>query len=243
VTIQREAQRLEGTAEVEFYTLDLTPIAPGLPDGLRVMRFTNQLNEKGEQILWSGIRWPAVPIKTDGWSLSGRGALPRPHVLVSNLGGSMSALCMAYEDLVGATFIRRRTFAQFLPPANFISGEGYEGEAQEMPRNAMKIRQKVADTPQSVEWELAWPGDVEGVELPRNSITADVCQWKYKSAECEWVPGDGPYFDVNDGETSDRASDECSLSLDGCRKRFVARFGRFVALPARLFPGARMPTA
>jgi lambda family phage minor tail protein L len=239
-TALREAQSLQGTAIVELFVLDLTPIEPNLPDSQRILRFSNQLNERGEAVYWQGDEYPAIPIETDGWSLPGRGSLPRPHLRVSNIAGAMTAFCQAYGDLVGAKLTRLRTFERFLPSVNFVNANPDADGSQEFPRDVMQIRQKIAETPNFVEWELAWPGDLQGVMLPRNAVIENVCAWRYKSAECEWSPGAGPYFDIEDQPTN-LANDECSLSLTGCKKRFVARYGKNVYLPARIFPGARVP--
>ena len=242
MTAQAEGQALAGSALVELYVLDLTRVAPDLAEADRVLRFANELNELGEPILWNGYRYPAVPIESDGWSLTGRGPLPRPHVRISNIGGSLSAFCRAYDDLVGAKLTRQRTFARFLPAENFRDGNPFADGAQRLPDDVYQIRQKLSDTPQFVEWELGWPGDLQGVQLPRNVVLENVCSWRYKGAECGWVPGAGPYFDTENRPCA-AAQDECSLSLAGCELRFVGRGGREAILPARIFPGARIPKA
>lgn len=236
---RRVAQWAEQPAIVELYTLDLTPIEPQLPDNVRVWRFSPDANELGQNILWNGHRYTRVPIIAEGFKVVGRGAMPRPSLRVSNLGGAMSLLCIAYKDLVGARLVRQRTYARFLPSENFAETNPFANENQAFPADVFYVRRKVVETPEAVEFELAWVFDLEGVQLPRRAIIADTCTWQYKSAECEWVPGAGPYFDETDAPCSAQ-KDFCSLRLSGCEKRFHTRHGRGFALPFGGFPGVRV---
>lgn len=238
---RRVAQWAEQPAIVELYTLDLTPIEPQLPDASRILRFSPTANELGENVLWNGNRYVRVPIQFEGMKVTGRGALPRPSLRVTNLGGAVSIMCLAYKDMVGARLVRRRTYARFLPSENFAEANPTANENQEFPQDVFYIRRKTAETPEMVEFELALVFDLEGVRLPRRTIIADTCTWQYKSAECEWTPGAGPYFDETDAPCS-AAADFCSLKLSGCEKRFHARFGRGAALPFGGFPGVRVRT-
>lgn len=238
--VRRVAQWTETSSIVELFELDLTPIEPQLDAAIRVQRFAPEANEKGQDILWGGVRYRAIAMAFDGFKLSGRGALPRPHLRITNLGGLMGMLCLAYKDLVGARLIRRRTLAHFLPADNFVGGNVAANDAARFPDDVFFIRRKVLETPEHVEFELALVYDLEGVKLPRRQIIADTCGWTYGSAECEWDrSGGGPYFNENDDPTS-AAGDQCSFTLRGCRKRFHARFGRNAWLPFGGFPAARM---
>lgn len=234
---QRIAQWSEQPALVELFELNLGPIEPQAEP--RVYRFAPQANELGQPILWQGARYQPVPLQADGFKISGRGALPRPSLKVTNLGGAMSVLCLAYKDLVGAKVTRRRTFARFLPAENFAAGNPYADEAQQFPNEVFYVRRKVLETIEHVEFELAWVFDLEGVRLPRRAIIADVCGWGYQSAECEWWAGPGPYFDENDRPCS-AAQDQCSFTLTGCSKRWEGRHGKGTYLTFGGFPAARL---
>lgn len=237
---RRVAQWTEAPAIVELFELNLTPIEPQLDGAIRVQRFAPQANELGQDILWGGVRYRAIAMEFDGYKLTGRGPLPRPHLRITNLGGVMGVLCLAYKDLVGAKVIRRRTFSHFLPAENFRDGNVAENPAATFPDDVFYVRRKVIETPEHVEFELALVFDLEGVKLPRRQIIADTCGWEYGSSECEWDrSGGGPYFDENDNPTGTNG-DQCSFTLQGCKKRFQARYGRSVWLPFGGFPAARL---
>ena len=60
--------------------------------------------------------------------------------------------------------------------------------------------------------------DLAGVRVPKRQCLANVCQWKYRSAECSYT--DAAYFDKNDNPVSSAAQDVCGKRLSSCEVRF-----------------------
>jgi phage-related protein len=109
-----------------------------------------------------------------------------------------------WDDLVGAKVIRRKTLEKYL-----IGGSAAANPPVEFNRDVFYIERKSTETPILVEFELVSAFDVEGVQLPRRSIIAARCPWKYKDTTqggCRWNQdsrlvegvGDPLYYDKDD---------------------------------------------
>jgi lambda family phage minor tail protein L len=146
--------------------------------------------------------YTALPIESEGWEIrgSGTGSLPRPTIRLGNVNQFFNTYLADWDDLVGAKVIRRRTLEKYLgtnPPIEFN-------------RDIFYIERKSSETVGIVEFELVSAFDVEGISLPRRSILAARCPWKYKDTTqggCDWpedsrlVEGsaaDPLYFDKDD---------------------------------------------
>jgi lambda family phage minor tail protein L len=163
---------------------------------------------------YSQQTYAALPIESEGWEIrgSGSGSLPRPTIRMGNINQFFRAYLADWDDLVGAKVIRRRTLEKYLstnPPVEFN-------------RDVYYIERKSTETPIMVEFELTSAFDVEGIKLPRRSILAARCPWKYKDTTqggCDWPEdsrlvegvGDPLYFDKDDNIiTKDAASPSAS---------------------------------
>src|SRR6266705_326087 len=73
--------------------------------------------------------------------------------------------------------------------------------------------------------------DLFGLTLPGRQILQNSCPWKYKGAECSWVPVPGKYFDVNDVSQATVGGDVCGKRLTSCSLRFGAAPLPFGAFP------------
>ena len=97
------------------------------------------------------------------------------------------------------------------------------------------IERKVTETKELVEFELASPLDLNGVQLPRRQIVANYCSWKsiggYRGPYCGYTGV--PVADKDDNPTNNPALDDCSGRLSSCRLRQwpggVLNFGGFPA--------------
>tara|TARA_Y100000996_G_scaffold403966_1_gene377499 strand:- start:3713 stop:5248 length:1536 start_codon:yes stop_codon:yes gene_type:complete len=129
--------------------------------------------------------YQAFPVESEGWEVRGSGSLPRPSVRFANINQYWSAHLSNYDDLIGAKVIRRRTLQKHLatnPPIEFN-------------RDVFYIERKTTETATMVEFELASAFDVQGIQLPRRSIVAARCPWKYKDADqggCDWPADSRP---------------------------------------------------
>jgi lambda family phage minor tail protein L len=87
-----------------------------------------------------------------------------------------------------------------------------------------------------VSFELASKFDLPGVYLPRRQVVSSVCQWAYKSSECNYTPG--KKFDINDNALpDDSTADICGKRLNSCKIRFESD-GQDGILNFGGFPGA-----
>ena len=224
MTITADIQGLEPGARVELFELDTTMISGG-----SLLRFHGY--QQASTIYWQGNQYTPWPITAEGFAKTSEGQQPIPKLLVGNVDGSISSLCILLEDLVGAKLTRRRTLGQYLDAANFAGGNPSADPTQEFPADIWFVEQKTAETNEVVEFELASALDFQGLNLPRRQIIANLCSFTYKGAYCGYVPG--AMFDTNDASTTNAALDVCSKRLSGCRARFgqtsVLNFGGFPA--------------
>lgn len=205
-----------------------------LPD--QTIRFHSGTNENLGSVIWQGNIYTPWPINAVEFATPSQGSPARPKLQVGNFGGTISALCRQYEDLLGAKLKRRRTLVKYLDAVNFASGNPTANPAEEYPAETWIITRKASENPAAIEFELGSPLDLQGVKLPRRQVIAGTCLWAYRSGECGYAGG--PVADYANNPTSDPAKDQCSRSVVGCK----LRFGEFSELPFGGFPGiARVP--
>ncbi|SMG00327.1 Phage minor tail protein [Burkholderia singularis] len=166
------------------------------------------------------MQYAAWPVNTEGFEISGSGKQPAPTLRVGNVDGSISSLCIALGDLVGAQITRRRTLSKYLDAVNFPDGNPGADPNEEMPPETWLIERKSHEDNETIEFELSSPLDFDGEQLPRRQIIPNLCIWLYRGPECGYTGG--PCADANDAPTDDPAKDRCSQSLRGCKLRFGA---------------------
>lgn len=176
------------------------------------------------------MEYAAWPITAEGFART-TDQQPQPKLLVGNVDGSISLLCVTFEDLVGAKLTRLRTFGKYLDAVNFPDGNPSADPSQEFPPEVWFIERKSAEVAEAVEFELASALDFAGVQLPRRQIIANNCPFQYRGAGCNYT---GPAVaDVNDNPTSDPALDRCGKRLGSCKLRQwpddVLNYGGFPA--------------
>lgn len=224
--IETDIQKLEPGAIVELFELDLTTL------GGTVQRFHAGTNALLANVTWAGNVYTAFPVEASGFEWNGQGQAPRPSLKVANVAGSITALILMYDDLVGAKLTRIRTLVKYLDAVNFSGGVNPSADnTAEFPRDIFYVDRKASETNQLVEFELAPAMDVTGVMLPRRQVVQNICPWGYRSAECGYAGTN--YFDANDVATT-LANDECGKRLSSCK----ARFGAYAELPYGGFPAA-----
>ena len=94
------------------------------------------------------------------------------------------------NDLGGAKVVRIRTLKKYL------DGEAGADPHAKFPDEIWYVDRKSNENRCVVEFELASKFDLVGVVLPRRQIIANVCQWKYRGAECGYTGP--PVADAND---------------------------------------------
>ena len=170
-----DIQKLEPTAVLEFFILDLNPI--GISASYYFHSGTNQF---GGSVVWQGVTYQPWPITASGFEFTSQGTIPRPKVVVSNLDGSIGVLVRQYGDLVGARLTRKRTLSKYLDAVNFTAGNANADPNSCFPDDIYTINQKTAEEPQSgtIEWELRASMDLEGYLVPRRVMQAQMCGWR-----------------------------------------------------------------
>ncbi|TAN50362.1 MAG: phage minor tail protein L [Methylococcaceae bacterium] len=229
-------QQLTAGGIVTLYELDLSPIDRTLANPIH--RFSPHASELETAIVWQGRHYDKVPIEAEGFEQSSSGPLPRPKLRVSNIvneqiSGAMSALCLAYEDLVGARLTRTRVMAKHLPTVNFADGTNpAENPALYFEPELWWVEQKTYEGDDFVEWELASPMDMQGLMLPRRQVLQNICPWEYRGPDCGY---DGSLsFDALDRSVDDPALDVCGGRFRSCK----LRHGNHQTIPFGGHPGA-----
>lgn len=225
--ITAEIQTLTPSAIIEMFEIDTSVI------GGAIYRLHAGRTTIGTDVVWQGNTYTAFPIEASGFEWSGRGQLPRPTLRVSNVLGTMSALVLSYEDLVGCKVTRIRTLAKFLDAVNFPGGVNPNADpTAEFTRDVYFVDRKGSENRDFVEFELAAALDLAGMMLPRRQVIQNFCPWKYRGAECGYTGTN--YYNANDAPVATAAQDVCAKRLSSCR----VRFGQNAELPYGGFPAA-----
>ena len=102
LAITSEIQKLAPSAVIELFVLDLSLFGQG------PVRFHAGTNALMQRVVWQGNAYEAFPIQVEGFELNGGGQVPRPRLRVANVTGSITALVLSYQDLIGAKITRKR---------------------------------------------------------------------------------------------------------------------------------------
>lgn len=226
MTAISDLQLLSPTAMIELFVLDMS-ISSG-----PLVYFHAGTNELNNSVVWQGVTYSPFPIEVVGFEYSGQGKLPRPTIRVANVTNIISAYIKTYDDLLGCKVTRKRTLAKYLDAVNFSGGNPTADTNQSFMDDVFFIDRKSLENKIMVEFELSVAFDVQGVQLPRRQIIQNVCPWKYKGAECGYVPG--PMFKADDTSTTFVAQDVCGKRLSSCK----LRFGTYAEIPFGGFPAA-----
>ena len=185
---------LEPNAIVELFQLHLDATLHGSSD---IFYFHNGVNAAVTgNVVWNGQSYVRLPLEATGFDYTSSGSLPRPKLAVSNIGSSITALLLQVNlittgnDLGGAKVVRIRTLKKYL------DGEAGADPHAKFPDEIWYVDRKSNENRSVVEFELASKFDLVGVVLPRRQIIANVCQWKYRGAECGYTGP--PVADAND---------------------------------------------
>lgn len=227
IKITTEIQKLQPSAVVDLYILDMTSL------GDTIYRFHAGTNGLKQDIVWQGQTYQAFPVQITGFEYTGSGTIPRPKLAVANLTGAISLLALTYKDMIGAKITRKRTLLKYIDAVNFPGGVNATADSTaEFPDEIYFVDRKSGENRDVVEFELASSFDVQGVMLPRRQIVQNVCPWKYRGIECGYKAT--VYFTVDDVSTASASQDVCGKRLSSCE----VRFGEKNPLPFGGFPSA-----
>jgi lambda family phage minor tail protein L len=215
MTIEADVQNLEPGKLIDLWELDATEIGGGL---LRFQAISDA------PVMWQGVEYSPWPMKAEGFGKDS-GQQPTPTVSVANIDGSISLLCIAFEDMVGSVVIRHRTFGKYL------DGQPEADPTQEFPLENWFIERKVSEDTEAVTFELASPLDFGDMYLPARQIIANFCPHVYRGEGCNYTGI--PVADANDVPTSDPGLDDCGKRPGSCKLRDwpddILNYGGFIA--------------
>lgn len=227
LAIQEQLYKLEPSAIIELFQLQLTAAVNGVDATLYYHAGTNGLSNN---IVFGGLAYIATPIEVDGFEMTTKGTLPRPSMRIANANSAISALLVLYKPLQ-AKVTRIRTCKKFLDGVNFAGGNPTADPTAKFEDEIWYIDRVAEESPQLVEFELTSKLDLTNLALPRRQVL-EHCPWKYRGAECGYTGR--RYFDLNDTATT-AANDQCAKRYNSCALRFPTG-----NLPFGGFPGARL---
>jgi lambda family phage minor tail protein L len=230
MAIRADVAGLEPLDIVELYEWNISAIKPGEPP----FYWHPGTTVAGGPVTWKGQQYEPFPIEVEGFEKSASGALPRPTLRVSNIGGLIGNYIRGLKDGLGAKVIRRRTLGKYLDAVNFPGGNPYADPAAAFPDEVYYVSRKTAENPLYVEVELAVKFDVQGIALPRRQVLSELCPWIYRGPYCGYAGP--PVQDINGNPTSNMVLDQCRKTLAACQ----ARFGTNAPLPHGGFPGSQL---
>ena len=183
--LQKTLQDADSKTVVELFDFELNNAQHG---ATTVYRFTNTKNELGNDIVWQGNTYTAIPLKADGYEATGKGSLPRPNISVANLNGTFTtilALLNVDDDgnalprntrtLEGCKVTRTRTLSKYLDAVNFTGGTNSDADPTSYfrPRDIYFIDRKSMENRDIISYEMCSAFDLVGVRLPKRQILPD----------------------------------------------------------------------
>lgn len=232
MSIQAEIQSLSPSALIELFQVDLT--AQGGP----ILYWHAGTNGLNVPLTWNGQVYTPFPAHVDGFKMSGTGALPRPTISVSNIGGAFSALAKQYNDFAGCKLIRIRTFSRFLDAVNFPGGVNPTADpTQSLPPEVWYFDRKAQEDAQTMKYELCAALDLISARIPNRQFIQNTCPWIYRGPDCGYTGT--AYWDINNTPVSTQAQDVCAKTLAACQLRFPQQGNTSVPMPFGGFPGVQ----
>ena len=190
-----------------------------------------------KSIWWQGKEYGAWPCQIEGLEMATSGSTAQPTLTLANLNGSITALCLRFEDMAQAKVTIHDTLAHYLDANNFPEGNPTADPEQEK-KQVYYIDRKSLENDETVEFELASPADLRGLQIPTRQIHS-LCTWCsrgwYRTGKgCDYAGT--RYFDENGQPVDDPSQDKCGGLLSDCKKRF----GENNPVPFGGFPGAAL---
>jgi lambda family phage minor tail protein L len=239
-----DIQKLEPGGEIRLFEIDGTEYGadylrfhghaiPHTPEELLAYEGSEE-DLPAKSIIWQGQEYAAWPVQIEGISSSSDGTASRPTFAAGNVNGRVTALCLAFEDMLKFKLTVRETLAQYLDAANYPEGNPTADPTQEA-LEIWYIDQKTSEDGEAVVWELSSPGEIDNHGLPGRQMTT-FCHWAmtngYRGPDCGYTGA--RMFDDEDNPTDDPALDQCKGCLSSCKLRFGENnelsFGGFPAV-------------
>lgn len=213
MSVNNDIQSLEPGNRIVLFELDATQ--------LNADQLFFHAHLQSGPIFWQGQQYDPWPIEADGFERNSA-QTPTPTLKVGNIDGTISALCLLFDDLVGSRVIRRQTLKQYLDAENFAEGNPTADPSEHFPDEIWYIERKSAENDLVVQFELSSAADLNGASVPGRQIIANACTWilrgGYRGPYCGY--NGPPVADINDNPTSDPSLDVCGGRVRSCKLRF-----------------------
>ncbi|MDC9606634.1 phage minor tail protein L [Xenorhabdus griffiniae] len=242
MSLNTDLQQLEPGSKIHLFSVDGAAFGgPELFFHSHPIPLTDVELASGEtlpvkSLWWQGVEYKPWPVSIEGLEITGDGRAVTPTLNVANLDGSISALCLAYQNMVQAKVTIRMTFAHYLDARNFPDGNPQADPTQEK-IDVFYIDSKTREDNENIQFSLSSPADLQGIKIPTRQIHS-LCTWcirgQYRKSPCGYT--DTRYFDGKGHPTDDPAKDSCGGLMSDCKKRF----GDTAQLPFGGFPGSAM---
>ncbi|CAI0759598.1 phage minor tail protein L [Serratia grimesii] len=189
-----------------------------------------------KSIWWQGKEYKPWPVEATGFEVTSDGSAPTPTLSVANLDGTISAMCLAYQNMAQARVTRHYTFAQYLDARNYPDGNP-EADPTKEKLDVYYIENKTSEDDEIIQFQLSSPADLQGMQIPSRQIHS-LCTWcirgQYRGPSCGYTGTN--YFDQDGNSVDDPSKDVCGGLLSDCKKRF----GATEQLPFGGFPGSAL---
>lgn len=224
-----DIQKLDAGGKIRLFEIDGTAFGadvlrfhshkiPHTPEELEAAK-DSPLPLYAKSIWWQGNEYFAWPSEIEGIELNGDGAPSSPRLSVGNVDGSISALCLAFEDMAQAKVTLHQTAAKYLDAANFPGGNP-DADPEQEAIEIWYVDRKSSETDEAVQFELSSPAALDDEKVGRQ-MTA-YCFWcqrgDYRGPDCGYT---GTAMFTDDDEPTDNPElDQCSGTVTGCTLRF-----------------------
>ena len=187
-----ELQKINPNSIIELFELELVEglhYATGNPSNVpTIYRFHAGGNiDTYANIVWQSNTYERFPIEASGYEFAGEGKIPRPTLVMSNLGGitrlgsvlrvtdllTTVNLITAHNDLLDAKVTRRTLTADALDASNFSGNTNPFGtpSSDEFPKEIHFIDRKIQESRDTVSFELVNRLDMQNKRVPARQVT------------------------------------------------------------------------
>ncbi|OTA20467.1 putative tail component of prophage [Xenorhabdus beddingii] len=242
MTINADLQRLESGSKILLFSVDGSAFGgPELFFHNHSIPYTEAELENPDDlpiksIWWQGVEYRPWPVRIEGLEVNGDGRTVSPTLSVANLDGTISAMCLAYQNMAQAQVTIHMTFAHYLDARNFPEGNSEADPTQEK-IDVFYIDSKTHEDNTEIHFALSSPADLQGIQIPTRQIHS-LCTWcirgLYRKSPCNYT-GDR-YFDEEGNPVDDPSRDACGGLMSDCK----ARYGEESQLPFGGFPGSAL---
>ena len=187
-----ELQKMNPNSIIELFELELVEglhYATGNPSNVpTIYRFHSGGNiDTYANIVWQTNTYERFPIEASGYEFAGEGKIPRPTLVMSNLGGITRLgsvlrvtdllitvnLVTAHNDLLDAKVTRRTLTADALDASNYAGNTNpyVTPSSDEFPKEIHFIDRKIQESRDLVSFELVNRLDMQNKRVPARQVT------------------------------------------------------------------------